>query len=347
MKVLLTGNTGYIGGRVVKRLREAHSGISIDGMDLGFFAHCLTNVTVLPEVYVQRQLFADVRKISPEQLRGYDAVIHLAAISNDPMGKTFEEVTAAINHRASVALARAAKEAGVRNYVFASSCSVYGAGGDGARTESSELNPLTAYAKSKINTENDIKTLAARNFNITCLRFSTACGMSERLRLDLVLNDFVAGAVSERKISILSDGTPWRPLIHVDDMARAMDWAMMRTGEQGGDFLVVNVGSDEWNYQVRELADAVAKAIPGTQVSLNPDAPPDKRSYRVDFSQYRKLAPKHQPQVSLNQAVAGLKQGLEAMNFRDTNFRQSTLIRLKVLAEHLERGRLNAALEWN
>lgn len=347
MKVLLTGNTGYIGGRVVKRLREAHRGISIDGMDLGFFAHCLTNVTVLPEVYVQRQMFADVRKISPDHLRGYDAVIHLAAISNDPMGKTFEDVTAAINHRASVALARAAKEAGVRNYVFASSCSVYGAGGDGARTESSELNPLTAYAKSKINTENDIQSLAARNFNITCLRFSTACGMSERLRLDLVLNDFVAGAVSERKISILSDGTPWRPLIHVDDMARAMDWAMTRTGDRGGDFLVINVGSDEWNYQVRELADAVAKAIPGTQVSLNPDAPPDKRSYRVDFSQYRKLAPGHQPQVSLNQAVAGLKQGLEAMNFRDTNFRQSGLIRLKVLAEHLEKGRLNSTLEWN
>lgn len=346
MKVLITGNTGYIGGRVVERLRKTHPGIHIDGMDLGFFAHCLTNAVTLPEVYLQRQFFADVRKITPDQLRGYDAVIHLAAISNDPMGKSFEEVTSAINHRASVALARAAKEARVRNYVFASSCSVYGAGGDGARSEESELNPLTAYAKSKINTETDIKSLAAKDFNITCLRFSTACGMSERLRLDLVLNDFVAGAVAERKISILSDGTPWRPLIHVDDMARAMDWAITRTSERGGDFLVVNVGSDQWNYQVRELAEAVAKAIPGTQVSLNPDAPPDKRSYRVDFSLFRKLAPDHQPQVSLVQAVQGLKQGLEAMNFRDSNFRQSALIRLKTLSEHRERGRLNADFEW-
>lgn len=346
MKVLITGNTGYIGGRVVERLRKTHPGIHIDGMDLGFFAHCLTNAATLPEVYLQRQFFADVRKIAPDQLRGYDAVIHLAAISNDPMGKSFEEVTSAINHRASVALARAAKEARVRNYVFASSCSVYGAGGDGARTEESELNPLTAYAKSKINTETDIKSLAAKDFNITCLRFSTACGMSERLRLDLVLNDFVAGAVAERKISILSDGTPWRPLIHVDDMARAMDWAITRTSERGGDFLVVNVGSDQWNYQVRELAEAVAKAIPGTQVSLNPDAPPDKRSYRVDFSLFRKLAPDHQPQVSLVQAVQGLKQGLEAMNFRDSNFRQSALIRLKTLSEHRESGRLNANFEW-
>lgn len=346
MKVLITGNTGYIGGRVVERLRKTHPGIHVDGMDMGFFAHCLTHAVTLPEVYLQRQSFADVRKITAEHLRGYDAVIHLAAISNDPMGKSFEDVTSAINHRASVALARAAKEARVKNYVFASSCSVYGAGGDGARTEESELNPLTAYAKSKINTENDIKSLAARDFNITCLRFSTACGMSERLRLDLVLNDFVAGAVAERKISILSDGTPWRPLIHVDDMARAMDWAMTRTGDRGGDFLVINVGSDQWNYQVRELADAVAKAIPGTQVSLNPDAPPDKRSYRVDFSLFRKLAPDHQPQVSLVQAVQGLKQGLEAMGFRDTNFRQSPLIRLKTLSEHRERGRLNANFEW-
>src|SRR5581483_1059581 len=180
-----------------------------------------------------------------------------AALSNDPMGNRYEEVTLEINYRASVELARRAKRAGVRSFAFASSCSVYGTADSGPRNEKSEVNPLTAYARSKVMTEADLERLADDSFTVTALRFATACGMSDRLRLDLVLNDFVAGAVASGKITILSDGTPWRPLINVEDMARAFEWAVGRPSTNGGSFVVVNTGSNRWNYQVRDLAEAV------------------------------------------------------------------------------------------
>jgi len=170
--------------------------------------------------------------------------------------------------------------------------------------------------------------------------------MSDRLRLDLVLNDFVAGALTARRITVLSDGTPWRPLINVTDMARAVEWALERGADAGGDFLVVNAGSDEWNYQVRELAEAVAAVLPGTEVSINRDAPPDKRSYRVDFSLFRALAPLHQPQADLIGTVSALRDGLRAMQFEDADFRNSSLIRLRVIAELTRRGLLNSSLAW-
>lgn len=347
MKILVTGNMGYIGPTVIRQLRESYPGVEIHGLDLGFFAHCITGVDFLPECRVNVQHIGDVRRISEEFLAGFDSVVQLAAISNDPMGKTFENVTHAINQEASVNIAKLAKKAGVRSFVFASSCSVYGAAEGGPRKETAPLNPLTAYARSKIGTEENIQGLADDNFVITCLRFATACGMSERLRLDLVLNDFVAGAVSSGKVSILSDGTPWRPLIHIDDMARAIDWGVQRDASNGGAFLTVNAGSDSWNYQVKDLAAAVAEAIPGTEVSINTDAPPDKRSYQVDFSLYKSLAPNYQPQVDLKQAIEGLKSGLENMNFNNPAFRESNFMRLKVLSGHRESGRLDADLNWN
>jgi nucleoside-diphosphate-sugar epimerase len=171
--------------------------------------------------------------------------------------------------------------------------------------------------------------------------------MSDRLRLDLVLNDFVACALASRKITVLSDGSPWRPLIHVADMARAIDWAIGRRPDQGGEFLVVNAGSDAWNYQVKDLAAAVAREIPGVEVSINTDAPPDKRSYRVDFGYFKALAPDHQPQVDLGMAVKDLRAGLEAMRFQNGSFRDSEFMRLKVLTGHRESDRLNDKLRWN
>ena len=170
--------------------------------------------------------------------------------------------------------------------------------------------------------------------------------MSERLRLDLVVNDFVACAVASKNITILSDGTPWRPLIHVKDMARAIDWAIQRDRINGGDFLAVNVGSNSWNYQVKELAKAVAQVIPGVTVSINKDAQPDKRSYRVDFGLFEKLAPDHQPQVDLLTAISELRDGLEAIGFKDENFRASKYMRLKVLTLHRELGLLDGNLDW-
>jgi nucleoside-diphosphate-sugar epimerase len=210
MKILVTGNMGYIGPVLVKHLKRNYPEIGIVGYDIGYFANCLTHAGVLPEVYVDTQIFGDIRNFPEHLLQGIDVVVNLAAISNDPMGKKFEEITMDINHRSGIKLAKMAKKAGVSHFVFASSCSMYGAADDFPKTETSELNPLTAYAKSKVFSENDLMPLADENFVVTCLRFGTACGFSPRLRLDLVLNDFVAGAIVLKEISILSNGTPWR-----------------------------------------------------------------------------------------------------------------------------------------
>ena len=346
MKILVTGNMGYIGPTVIKQLRRSYPDAALVGFDIGYFGNCITNPEVLPECRVDIQYFGDMRNFPNQALNGVDSIVHLAGISNDPIGNRFEEVTLDINYRASVKLAKKGKEAGVKSFVFASSCSMYGAAEDSARTEQSPLNPLTAYAKSKVFTERDLEPLADNTFQVTSLRFSTACGWSDRLRLDLVLNDFVAGAVASKRITILSDGTPWRPLINVKDMARAIDWAVAREVSNGGEFLAVNVGSDEWNYQVRDLAQAVAREIPGVEVSINKDAQPDKRSYRVNFDLFRRLAPKHQPMVGLAQSIRELKIGLEAMRFKDENFRDSRHMRLKVLTELQEKGLLDDKLRW-
>jgi len=345
MKILVTGNMGYIGPSVLSRMRQTRPQSTLIGFDKGYFAHCLTNANLLPECRTDVQYFGDVRHPVQDALKGVDTVMHLAAISNDPMGKTYEDVTFDVNFRASVDLAKQAKLAGAKAFIFASSCSMYGLADDTPRKETSPLNPLTAYAKSKVRTEVELEKLADKDFTVTCLRFATACGMSERLRLDLVLNDFVACAVTSGNITILSDGTPWRPLIHIKDMARAFDWAAGRD-KSLGDFLAVNVGSNVWNYQVKRLAEAVAEIIPNVNISINKDAPPDSRSYRVDFALYERLAPKHQPEVGLLDAVRELKEGLQAMDFSDPNFRGSKYMRLEVLKGLREKGLLDGNLEW-
>lgn len=345
-RILITGNMGYVGPGVVRHLRQSFPTAELIGYDTGYFAHCLTGSTRLPESRLDQQVFGDVRTLPAELLKGVDAVVYLAAISNDPMGQTYEAVTLDVNHRAGIRLAEMAKAAGVRAFVFASSCSIYGTGGEGAKTEDSELNPLTAYARSKVLSEQDLAPLAGPEFTVTCLRFATACGWSDRLRLDLVVNDFVAGAVAGGEINILSDGSPWRPLIHVLDMARAIEWAVAREASNGGEFLRVNAGSNEWSYQVWELADAVVAAIPGTRVSLNASAPPDKRSYRVDFSLFRQLAPDHQPLRTLAGTIIELRDGLQAMGFHDAAFRNSPLMRLRVLGDLRASGALGPDLAW-
>jgi len=337
---------GYIGPVVAKQLRASYPEATLVGFDIGYFGNCITNSEILPECRVNIQYFGDMRQFPDEALKGVDAVVHLAAISNDPIGNRFEEVTLDINYRASINLAKKAQAAGVKTFVFAASCSMYGSADDSARTEKSTLNPLTAYAKSKVFTELELEPLASRRFKITSLRFSTACGWSDRLRLDLVLNDFVAGAVASGKITILSDGTPWRPLINVKDMARAIDWAISRDAAAAGEFLAVNIGSDEWNYQVKDLAESVAMVIPGIDISVNKDAQPDKRSYRVNFDLFKKLAPAHQPKASLADSVRELKNGLESLGFRDGDFRNSRYMRLKILTELQEKGLLNEKLQW-
>ena len=346
MKILVTGNMGYVGPLVLRRLRESYPGITLVGYDMGYFAHCLTGAQRLPESRADAQYFGDIRQVPEEILRGVDGVVHLCAISNDPMGALFEDVTLAINHRASVDLAQKAKRVGVKRFVFASSCSVYGFAEGGPRREEDALNPLTAYAKSKVHTEQDLASMASDTFTTTCLRFATACGMSDRLRLDLALNDFVAGALVSKRINILSDGTPWRPLIHVKDMARAIDWALQRDHRDGGTCLTLNVGSEAWNYQVKDLAAAVAKLIPNVEVSINKDAQPDKRSYRVNFDKFTKLAQGFLPAVDLHAAVVDLRDGLMAMKFADQDFRTGEFMRLVTLRRLRDSGQLTDDLVW-
>jgi len=345
MKILITGNLGYVGSEFVKLLRKNYPTAQILGYDIGYFAKNLTSDLVNPEIYIDHQYYGDVRSFPEEILRGVDTVVQLAAISNDPIGNKFEKVTLKVNHEAVIDIAEKAKKNGVKKMIFASSCSVYGFAEEAARTENSTLNPLTAYAKSKVFTERDLEPLADNNFVITCLRFATACGMSDRLRLDLVLNDFVAGALSTGEISILSDGTPWRPLINVRDMGRAIIWAHERNADNGGNYLIVNTGSNEWNYQVKDLAYSIQKILPEIKVSINKNAQPDKRSYRVCFDKYKSLAANHQIVYNLDQSIIDLINGLKIINFHDKNYRQSKLIRLFVVNELLEKGIIDMDLK--
>lgn len=344
-KILVTGNMGYIGPVLLKHLNSsAHCEYEVIGYDTGYFAHCITTLEGLPERFLHAQYFGDLREFDSSLLAGVDTVVHLAAISNDPIGNAFAEVTRAINIDASVAIARMAKAAGVRRFVFSSSCSVYGAGSNQACDENATLNPLTPYAISKIAMEESLARICDENFSAVCLRFATACGMSDRLRLDLVLNDFVACTLAKGKIEILSDGTPWRPLIHVDDMARAIEWGILAESDEP--FLAVNCGSDAWNYQIKDLAFAVAAEIPETEVSINNDAMPDNRSYKVDFTRFTELAEGFTPIVTLKEAIEGLRSGLERIGFDDRNFRESNLMRLQMLRRHVDRGSLSDDLRW-
>jgi len=346
MKILVTGNTGYIGPVLGEKLKQNYNDLKLIGFDTGFFAHCLTGVNVSPELNYDVQYYGDIRKLDKNVFHGVDIVIHLAAISNDPMGNNFASVTEEINSKASENVAKIAKRAGVRKFIFASSCSMYGTADSEAKKESDSLNPLTAYAKSKVYMEQVIEKLSDNKFQGTCLRYSTACGMTPRLRLDLVLNDFVASALTTGRIEILSDGTPWRPLIDVQDMVRAIQWAVERDDDQGGNFVAVNVGRNEWNYQVVDVANRVSQRIPNTKIDINTEAAPDKRSYRVDFSLYESLAPNYLPQVDLDQSIDELAEGLKRMNFKDQNFRASEMMRLKILQNLQDKKLLDRNLYW-
>jgi nucleoside-diphosphate-sugar epimerase len=346
MKIIIAGNLGYVGPSVTNQIRKKFPDAQLIGFDIGYFTHCLSNADFIPEVKLDMQVYADIRKFPDRLLEGVDAVVDLAAISNDPMGNKFEEITLDVNYRAAVELAKKAKKVGVKIFVYASSCSMYGAASDYPKKEEDELNPLTAYARSKVYTEKELAPLADDTFKITCLRFATACGFSNRLRLDLVLNDFVAGALINKEISILSDGSPWRPMINTKDMARAIEWGIIRKKENGGNFLAVNTGCNEWNNQIKPLAEAVAKVIPGCKVSINPEGSPDKRSYMVNFDLYKKLAPDHQPVHDLQTTINELRDNLIAMKFNDPRFRESNYIRLRVINGLQEKGYLNQQLEW-
>lgn len=277
MRVLVTGHTGYIGTVLTQRFQDA--GHEVRGLDSGLFEACLHG----PSPGDPPTVRSDIRDVPTEALDGIEAVVHLAAISNDPMGELATELTHQVNHRASVQLAEAAKAAGVRRYLYSSSCSVYGASDIAALVdETAPFAPVSAYAQSKVAVEGDLQQLANDDFSPTSLRNATVYGWSPRVRLDLVLNDLVASAYLTGQVLVLSDGTPWRPIVHVDDVATAFLLAL----EAPRDVVhnrAFNVGSEQENYQVRDIAHLVAEAVPGSTVEIAGQAGPDTRSYRVSF----------------------------------------------------------------
>lgn len=344
-RILIVGNLGYLGPVLVRHLKSLDSSCYLIGLDTGYFAGSLIDPYVSFDQLLDEQIYADIRTADQNNLPHVDSIIYLAAISNDPMGNLYENPTSEINCKSAIRIANYYKSQNSASFVYASSCSVYGAGADSPRNETDLLNPLTAYARSKIDAEAGLKEVASSKLSVTCLRFATACGPSPRLRLDLVLNDFVASGFINKEIEILSDGTSWRPLIDTEDMCRAISWAKDRSAETDP-FLAVNVGFDSWNYRILELARAVSKELKGVEVRVNQNATPDKRSYRVDFSLYRRLAPSNQISKSLEVTINELIDIIHLSGFNKKDFRESHLIRLNTLKMLRSRNLIDESLFW-
>ena len=339
MRVLVTGHDGYIGTVLVPLLQDG--GHDVVGLDNFLFNDCF--LMSVPSIPAFR---CDVRDVTSAMLEGFDAVVHLAAISNDPMGNLDPSLTYAINHEASVTLAEAAKIAGVERFVFSSSCSLYGAAsGDEALDEGASFNPVTAYGTSKVLVERDVSRLADDSFSPTFLRNATVFGVSPRLRADLVVNNLVGYALTTGRILMMSDGSPWRPLVHVEDVARTFV-AMLEAPREVIHNEAFNVGRNDQNVQITDIAEMVAKRFPGTEVAYAADASPDLRSYRVDFS---KLA-RSFPQLDLRWTVeAGIDEVAEAYSRHGVtleDFLGPRFVRLEQVQRLLAEGGLSADLRW-
>jgi nucleoside-diphosphate-sugar epimerase len=345
-KILIVGNLGYIGSALIADLRKKYPKSYLTGFDIGYFSGCIFSPLGTSDYLLNEQLYGDVREFNYDLLDGIDSVVYLAAISNDPMGTVYAEETHEINALSAMRIAKEAKSRGVQTFIFASSCSIYGAGGGEIRTEDSEVRPLTPYARSKVDAENLLMNISDSKYIITCLRFATACGASPRLRFDLVLNDFVANALINKRIDILSDGTPWRPLIAVQDMCEGIDWAISRSADNGGPFLAINTGFSEWNFTVKDIAQMVGDVIPGTVININPTAQVDNRSYKVNFSLYQSLSGNISPRVNMKDTILELISLISESGFKDQNYRGSLFNRLQALSVLAEKGLLSRGLRW-
>ena len=328
MRVFVTGHRGYIGSHLVDLLRQA--GDEVVGCDVGLFDGCEWEPLVGPD----RELDLDVRKVEPAHLDGCDVVMHLAALSNDPMGEVNAQLTLDVNRDASIRLARVAKQAGVGRFLFAGSCSVYGKGEKLDLEESDPLNPLTAYARSKIDTEQALWELADGSFSPSVLRNSTAYGHSRNLRIDLVVNNLLGSALSYGEIRIMSDGTPWRPLIHCRDIARAFI-AFARAPREAVHARAVNVGANEQNYQVRDVGDQVQRLVPDAKVVYTGEVGSDPRNYRVKFDLLGRLLPDFRLEYDLASGMDELFAKMREHSFGKADFEGDRFVRLRTLKRRL------------
>jgi len=342
MKVLITGTEGYIGSRLAPLLMAR--GHEIVGLDAGFYRDGWLYSDPRQLALVPRTIIKDLRHVEQKDFEGFDAVVHLAELSNDPLGENRPEITYQINHLGSVELARKAKAAGVRRFVYASSCSVYGIGTGDFLNETSPVNPQTAYAKCKVLVERDTKALADANFCVTYLRNATAYGASPRMRFDIVLNDLCALAWTTKRIAMTSDGSPWRPIVHIEDIATAIRCALdAPTDAVNGE--IFNVGQDSENYRVREIAQIVADVFPGCELTTG-KAGADNRSYRVSFDKITTRLPGFSCSWNARLGAEELRSRFEQIEFNKETYEYRAFTRLKQIRYLSRTGQIDNDFFW-